>query len=135
MASSRKSTFKKYPAKHIPRARALRKNMTPQERKLWYQYLRTYPIKFYRQRPVGPYIADFYCSQAKLVIELDGSQHYTVEGEAYDTLRSQRLQQLQLQILRISNRDIDETFAAVCDGIDQAVKRGLGQGRGEEQGG
>lgn len=128
MANSKKNSFINYPAQHISMARKLRKNMTPQERKLWYQYLRTYPIKFYRQRPVGPYIADFYCSQAKLVIELDGSQHYTVEGEAYDTLRSRRLQQLQLQILRISNRDIDENFAAVCDGIDQAVKRGLGQG-------
>ena len=124
----KKGRFTAYNTAKVPFAIKLRKGMTRQERHLWYDYLRTYPIKFYRQRPVGPYIADFYCSQAKLVIELDGSQHYTVEGEAYDTLRSRRLQQLQLQILRISNRDIDENFAAVCDGIDQAVKRGLGQG-------
>ena len=128
MASSRKSTFKKYPAKHIPQARVLRKNMIPQERKLWYQYLRTHPIKFYRQRPIGKYIADFYCSQAKLVIELDGSQHYTDDGVIYDANRTAYLQENGVEVLRISNRDIDLHFPDVCARIDTTVKLRLTKG-------
>ena len=61
-------------------AQTLRKNMTKEERHLWYDYLRSYPIRFQRQKVLGKYIADFYCAEAKLVIELDGSQHYTDEN-------------------------------------------------------
>lgn len=59
--------------------------MTRQEKHLWYDFLRSYPIKFYRQRPIGNYIVDFYCSEAHLVIELDGNQHYDPDAEKYDT--------------------------------------------------
>ena len=71
--------MKEYNKSNIPLAKTLRKNMTPWENKLWYQFLRSYPVKFYRQRAVGEYIVDFYCARAKLIIELDGGGHYTDE--------------------------------------------------------
>ena len=72
----------------LPRARELRREMTPQERKLWYQFLRRYPVKIYKQRIIESFIADFYCSRAQLVIELDGAQHTTEQGLLYDRERS-----------------------------------------------
>ena len=72
----------------VPRARELRKEMTREERRLWYEFLRTYPERFQRQKILGSYIADFYCARAKLVIELDGSQHYETEGTARDEERT-----------------------------------------------
>ncbi len=103
-------------------ARQLRKNMTRQERHLWYDYLRNYPIKFYRQRVIDRYIADFYCSKAKLVIELDGSQHYTEDGIEYDSARTKILEQYGLEVIRFSNLDIDRNFKGVCSKIDMIVK-------------
>ena len=105
-----------------PIARTLRKNMTRQERHLWYDFLRNYPIHFYRQRVIEHYIVDFYCSSANLVIEVDGSQHYTVEGEEYDRIRTDILKLHQLQVLRFSNWEIDNQFSSVCAKIDAAVK-------------
>ncbi len=105
------------------KARRLRKGMTPQEKHLWYDYLKTYPIQFYRQRPIDYYIADFYCSAARLVIEIDGSQHYTDEGAEYDRIRTEILEKYRLQVLRFSNLDIDRYFAEVCAAIDDAVKK------------
>ena len=105
-----------------PIARTLRKNMTRQERHLWYDFLRNYPIHFYRQRVIEHYIVDFYCSSANLVIEVDGSQHYTVEGEEYDRIRTDILKLHQLQVLRFSNWEIDNQFPSVCAKIDAAVK-------------
>ena len=72
----------------LENARRLRREMTPHERKLWYLFLRKYPVKIYKQRIIGRFIADFYCASAKLVIELDGSQHYEPQGMAYDSERS-----------------------------------------------
>lgn len=103
-------------------ARALRKNMTKHEKHLWYDFLRDYPVKFYRQRPIDRYIVDFYCSKAHLVIELDGSQHYTEDGELYDTIRTEILEQYDLHVLRFSNLEIDRNFRGVCDTIDYIVK-------------
>ena len=94
-------------------ARSLRKEMTPQELRLWYRFLRTYPIKIYKQRIIGEYIVDFYCHAAKLVIEIDGSQHYDPQGIAYDKSRAAYLESLGLQIIRFSNADINVRFAAV----------------------
>jgi len=74
--------------KLLKNARILRRNMTQQERHLWYDFLRYYPIKIYKQRIIDNFIADFYCHQARLVIELDGSQHYTPEGQSYDKERT-----------------------------------------------
>ena len=86
-------------------ARRLRREMTPHERKLWYLFLRKYPVKIYKQRIIGRFIVDFYCASAKLVVELDGSQHYEPLGMAYDSERSAFLEALGLKVLRFSNRD------------------------------
>ena len=74
--------------KMLPVARRLRREMTPQEKTLWYQFLRSYPVKIYKQRIIESFVVDFYCAEARLVIELDGSQHYTEQGKAYDEERS-----------------------------------------------
>jgi len=80
----------------LENARRLRREMTPHERKLWYLFLRRYPVKIYKQRIIGRFIVDFYCASARLVIELDGSQHYEPQGLAYDAERSQFLMSLGL---------------------------------------
>ncbi len=109
----------------LPRAKELRKNMTPQERKLWYLFLRTYPVRIYRQRILGSFIADFYCAAARLVIEIDGSQHATPSGAAHDADRARILRNNDLAILRFTNHEIDRHFQAVCQTIDRAVRSRL----------
>ena len=99
--------------------------MTPQERHLWYDYLRSYPIKIYKQRIIDNYIADFYCAKAKLVIELDGSQHYTADGKEYDIVRTDVLQKYSLTVLRFKNNDVDNKFNGVCSVIDRTIKERL----------
>ena len=84
--------FKEYNRKNIPLARELRKNMTPWERKLWYDFLRAYPTRFRRQEVLGNYIADFYCPKAKLVVELDGGGHYEEKQQERDSKRTLDLQ-------------------------------------------
>ena len=111
-----------YKNKLIPRAKELRKNATRQENHLWYDFLRSYPVRFQRQKTIGSFIVDFYCHAAKLVIELDGSQHYTDQGVAYDEERSRALSKFGLTILRFSNLDIDRNFNGVCEAIHEAVK-------------
>ena len=81
----------KHNKKLVPLAKQLRKNMTKEERHLWYNFLSNYPIRFSRQKILGQYIADFYCAQAKLVIELDGSQHYEPDGLKHDSIRTEFL--------------------------------------------
>ena len=98
----------------LEKAKSLRREMTPHERKLWYLFLRTYPVKIYKQRIIGSFIVDFYCAQAKLVIEIDGSQHYDKSGIAYDAERTAYLESFGLKVLRYSNREIDREFPAVC---------------------
>ena len=109
----------------LENARRLRREMTPHERKLWYLFLRKYPVKIYKQRIIGRFIVDFYCASAGLVIELDGSQHYEPQGLAYDAERSQFLMSLGLEILRFSNRDIDRNFRGVCTQIDLIIRKRL----------
>ena len=104
-------------------AQTLRKNQTKEENHLWYDFLKTYPVQFKRQYPVGCYYVDFYCFQAKLVVELDGSQHFTNEAVIYDKKRSQYLEEQGLQVLRISNSDIWRNFAGVCQTIDAHVQK------------
>ena len=106
----------------LEKARQLRRDMTPHERKLWYLFLRKYPVKIYKQRIIGRYIVDFYCASARLVIELDGSQHYESQGLAYDSERSEFLTSVGLEVLRFSNRDIDRDFAGVCTKIDLTIR-------------
>ncbi|MBQ3136814.1 MAG: endonuclease domain-containing protein [Clostridia bacterium] len=115
-----------YSKELVPSARELRKAMTPQERHLWYDFLRDYPIKFYRQRPIGAYIADFYCSKAKLVIEIDGSQHYTDEGKKYDDNRTEVINQFGADVIRFSNHDINVNYEGVCIVIDREIKKRIG---------
>ena len=103
-------------------AKILRRNMTRQEKHLWYDFLQHYPIKIYKQRIIDNFIADFYCHQARLVIEIDGSQHYTVEGRAYDEERTKIFEKYGLYVLRFSNLDIDDRFEGVCYTIDNAIK-------------
>lgn len=104
------------------RAKELRHEMTPQERKLWYAFLRDYPIKIYKQRVIEFFIVDFYCAEAKLAIELDGSQHYTEQGKCYDEERSQILRAYGLKVLRFSNRDVDRSFDSVCAQIHNIIQ-------------
>ena len=111
--------------KMLPRARELRREMTPQEKKLWYQFLRYYPVKIYKQRIIESFIADFYCSRAQLVIELDGNQHSTEQGRAYDLERSSILSQYHLEVLRFTNPEVDLQFEAVCQKIDSVIQSRL----------
>lgn len=108
--------------KLTPLAKTLRKNMTKEENKLWYQYLRQYPIRFLRQKVINNYIVDFYCSKVKLIIELDGSQHYETTGINKDKNRNFELSQLGYKILRFSNLDINSNFEGVCETINSTIK-------------
>ena len=117
--------MKAYNKSNIPLAKALRQNMTPWERKLWYNFLRNYPIRFQRQKAIGNYIADFYCARAGLVVELDGSEHYTPEQAEQDSVRTGELEAMNLTVLRICNTDVDRNFAVVCEYIDTAVRNSV----------
>ena len=119
--------MKEYNKANIPLAKTLRKNMTPWERKLWYEFLRNYPIRFQRQKAIGNYIADFYCAKARLVIELDGGGHYTDKQIEKDKIRTKELESMDLTVLRICNLDIDRNFRGVCEYIDFTVKKSLPQ--------
>ena len=99
--------------------------MTPWERKLWYEFLRNYPVRFQRQKAIGNYIADFYCAKAQLIIELDGGGHYTIEQTEKDEIRIKELESINLKVLRICNSDIDRNFNGVCEYINLAVKESL----------
>ncbi len=105
----------------LENAKSLRRNMTPQEKRLWYDFLRHYPIKVYKQRIIDSFIVDFYCHKAKLVIELDGSQHYTPDGKEYDRYRSNVLNKYGLYVLRFTNGDIDKNFEGVCYVIEKTI--------------
>ena len=102
-------------------AQLLRNSSTPEENKLWYQYLRGYPLQFKRQKPFGRYVLDFYCSKVKLGVELDGSQHFSAEGMERDENRTAYLNSLGIQVLRFTNHEVNTQFEAVCRAIDAAV--------------
>lgn len=103
-------------------SRILRKNMTDQEKHLWYDYLSKYPIRWYKQRIIDNFIVDFYCSKARLVIELDGSQHYEKDAMEYDEFRTKIINLYNIDVLRFSNYDVDNNFEGVCAVIDKTVK-------------
>jgi len=111
----------------IPYAKELRKNMTKEERHLWYDYLRNCPVKFLRQKTIGRYIVDFYSPKAKIVIELDGSQHFEDKGLKYDSMRDKYLKEYGLKIIRIPNNEINENFYGVCEYLDKEIKQSLSQ--------
>ena len=118
-------------AKHnkqlVPLAKQLRKEMTKEERHLWYDFLRDYPIRFSRQKVLGKYIVDFYSAEARLVIELDGSQHYEAGNIIKDEERTAFLEAYGLKVIRIPNNEISMNFYGVCEHIDAAVRQSLSQ--------
>ncbi len=114
--------MKDYNKEKIPLAKTLRKNMTPWERRLWFDFLKSYPVRFQRQKAIGNYIVDFYCAKARLVIELDGGGHYTIKQAEKDELRTKELESMDLSVVRICNLDIDSDFHGVCEYIDMIVK-------------
>jgi very-short-patch-repair endonuclease len=116
-----------YNKENIPLAKVMRKNMTPWERKLWYEFLCFYPVRFQRQKAIGNYIADFYCAKARLVIELDGGGHYELEQIQRDNERTTGLQSMGLKVLRICNLDVDRNFTDICGMIDNTVRASLPQ--------
>lgn len=120
---------RKHNVNMVSKAQTLRKNMTKEERRLWYDFLRQYPVRFYRQKVLGRYIVDFYCAEAKLVIELDGSQHYDEEYMRRDAERTAFLEQYGLSVIRFPNNTITLDFCGVCEYIDKAVQQAIGKNR------
>lgn len=119
--------LRKHNEKIVRIAKNLRNNATKEERKLWYEFLRGYPIKFSRQKIIANYVLDFYCGQAKLAIELDGSQHYSKVGEAYDKSLTEFLGEYGITVLRIANNQVTQNFEGVCRYIDLTVSKMLGR--------
>ena len=117
----------KYEKKLITTAKVLRKNATPWEQKLWYEFLRKYPVRFQRGKPIDKYIVDFYCAQAKLVVELDGGSHYTSEQIMHDSKRTEILKSYGLTVIRLCNTDVVNKFYETCTVIDETVKSSLPQ--------
>lgn len=111
----------------VPLAKQLRKEMTKEERRLWYDFLRGYPVRFSRQKVLGKYIADFYSAKARLVIELDGSQHFEESNLAKDAERTAFLETYGLRVIRIPNNEVNKNFQGVCEYIDAVVKQALDQ--------
>lgn len=113
--------------KHNPKltgnARSLRKDMTKEERHLWYDFLRAYPVRFLRQKVIDHYIVDFYCASAGLVVELDGSQHYEDVDKKYDERRTAILKARGLTVIRIPNNELMKNFRGVCEYIDMIVQQ------------
>ena len=105
----------------VHRARSLRKKMTKEENLLWYRFLRGYIPRFRRQEIIGDSIVDFYCVEAKIAIELDGSQHYTARGIKRDLIRTEMIKQFDIEVLRIPNNFVLERFESVCEFIDQII--------------
>ena len=111
-----------YSVKNIALAQNLRKNATPQENHLWYDFLSKYEVRFQRQKAIDNFIADFYCHKAKLIVEIDGSQHYTGKGRQKDEFRTEVLEGYGLKVIRFTNCQINTNFRGVCEYIDAVVK-------------
>ena len=111
----------------VKNARELRKNMTREERHLWYDFLRDFPVRFIRQKIIGNYIVDFYCPKAKLVIELDGSQHYENENIEKDRKRTEFLESYGIVVIRIANNELNRNFEGVCCYIENIAMQRMGR--------
>ena len=118
---------RKHNKRITPCTKMLRKNMTKEEKHLWYDFLRPHAVRFSRQKVSGSYIADFYSAEAKLVIELDGSEHYTEEAQAYDKARTAFLEGYGLTVIRIPNNELNANFQGVCDHINCVIEQSLSQ--------
>lgn len=120
--------------KLTPNARKLRKNMTKEERHLWYDFLKTLPLPVKRQKVIGRYIADFYIPAIKTVIEIDGSQHYEVSGAESDRIRDGYFEQNGISVLRYSNYDVNVNFQSVCEDIWNRIENSLPlEGKGDRR--
>ncbi len=117
----------KYNSNLISKAKQLRKEMTKEERHLWFDFLRSYEFRFTRQKVLGKYIADFYCARAKLVIELYGSQHYDPDNLKKDEVRTDFLNGYDIKVIRIPNNEINTNFRSVCEYIDTIVRESLNE--------
>lgn len=117
-----------YNGKNIPLAKELRKNATKEENHLWYDFLSKYEVRFQRQKAIDKFIADFYCHKAKLIIEIDGSQHFTDEGIKKDEFRTEVLKGYDLKVIRFTNLQVANNFRGVCDYIDYVVKLSIDEG-------
>ncbi len=109
---------RKHNSSLTPNAKMLRRNMTKEERHLWYDFLRSYPVRFLRQKVIDSYIVDFYYHEARLVVELDGSQHYEPKEQKRDLERTQALEARDLMVIRIPNNEVRGNFRGVCEYID-----------------
>ena len=116
-----------YNENNIALARNLRQNATPQENHLWYDFLSKYKIRFQRQKTIDNFIADFYCHKAKLVIEIDGSQHYDTAGKQKDEFRTEILEGYDLKVIRFTNVQVNTNFRGVCEYIDIVVTAALSE--------
>ena len=119
-----------YNEKNISLAQNLRKNATSQENHLWYDFLSKQKVRFQRQKAIDNFIADFYCHKAKLIIEIDGSQHYTEDGRQKDEYRTEILEGYNLKVVRFTNWQIDTNFKGVCQYIAAVVEASLREGGG-----
>jgi very-short-patch-repair endonuclease len=102
-------------------SQALRKNATKEEKRLWYDFLRNYPIQFQRQKVIGNFIIDFYCDKAKIAIEIDGTQHNEAEAKLYDEERTAELKKFNISVIRFTNQEIRTSFTGVCETIHKAI--------------
>ena len=119
------NTERKHNTKLTNNAKALRKNMTKEEHHLWYDFLRSYPVRFLRQKVIDNYVVDFYCHEAKLIIELDGSQHYEEKEMLKDKIRTEKIENRNITIIRIPNNEISKNFRGVCEYIDFCVQKSI----------
>ena len=119
--------MREYSKDNIKISRILRKQMTTYERKLWYLFLKDYPIRFKRQTLIGEYVADFYCAKARLVIELDGKWHSSSKQYEKDCKRTDDLKKMGYTVFRVANSEVTKNFKKVCKDIDNIVKGTLPQ--------
>jgi very-short-patch-repair endonuclease len=105
----------------VEKAKELRKNMTPAEKKLWYGYLRMFKFRILRQRPINNFIVNLFCAQLRLLIEVDGESHFTDEGKDYDWERTQILEGYGLKVLRFSNDEVLQDWEGVCRRIEEEI--------------
>lgn len=110
-----------YNKKLVSRAKELRKNMTVAEQKIWKNYLKNFPYRVYRQRPIENFIVDFYCPKLKLVIEIDGETHYTENAQEYDRERTRVLQGYGLKVIRFKNDDVLNNLIGVVNFIEEMI--------------
>ena len=118
---------RKHEKEMTPVARELRKNMTSEEKRLWYEFLRNYPVRFLRQKVMYGFVADFYCREAKLVVELNGEPHFTSEGRERDIERDAVFESYGFHVLHLENAAIRDRFDDTCERIDECVKERIGK--------